>query len=172
MKKANIVLIGLSGCGKTTIGRHLSDILNYSFIDTDARIEAVNGMPVTAIFDKYGEEHFRRLEAETIKYAAHSEDTVIATGGGCVLNPDNMKALSENGRIVYLKCSPEKVYLNIKDDTSRPLLQSADKLQRITQMLELRAPLYEKYADIIINITDRDVDTAVELVSKICKGGP
>jgi len=156
----NIVLIGFSGCGKTTVGKKLSEILGFAFTDTDLMLEAEAKMPVTEIFEKFGEEHFRRLEAEAIEKACAFSNAVIATGGGCVKNEENMKILAESGTIVYLKCSADKVYENIKDDVNRPLLQTDDKLKRISELLSERMPLYERYAEITVDITDCDIDEA------------
>ena len=169
MQKANIVLIGMSGCGKTAVGTRVADTLGFNYTDTDTDIENKAGMSVTKIFERFGEEHFRQLEAEIINEAAHKINAVISTGGGCVKNEDNMQALAENGVIIYLKCSPEKIYSNIKDDTSRPLLQTDDKLKSIADLLLQRTFLYERYAQTVIDVTNLTVDEAAKSVYEAAK---
>lgn len=160
MQKSNIILIGFSGCGKTTVGKKLSELMNLGFSDTDLCIEQEAKMPITEIFEKFGEEHFRRLEAEVIKKTTSLGGVVIATGGGCIKSDDNMAVFAETGVIVYLKCKAEKIYENVKDDDSRPLLKADDKLKKISELLNIRIPLYEKYAEITVDITDCAIDEA------------
>jgi shikimate kinase len=170
MTNTNIVLIGFSGCGKTTVGRRLAKIRQAEFADTDIILEKEAGMSVAKIFEDFGEDYFRGLETETIRKTVSGGGKVISTGGGCVKNEINMRLLAENGVIVYLKCSAAKIYENVKHDTTRPLLNADDKLKRIEEMLEQRAMLYEKYAQITVEILDEGVwdvakkaDAAVKL---------
>ncbi|MDR1688528.1 MAG: shikimate kinase [Clostridiales bacterium] len=162
MLNKNIVLIGFSGCGKTTIGRRLARIRGMEFADTDVILEAEAGMPITKIFENFGEDYFRGLETETIKKTASAGGRVIATGGGCVKNEKNMRLLADNGVIVYLKCSASKIFENVKHDTTRPLLNTDDKLKRIEEMLEQRRELYEKYAQLTVDISDDGLWDAVK----------
>ena len=100
--KKNIVLIGMPGCGKTTIGKILADELNKDFTDTDDEIIKRINMPIADYFAKHGEESFRRVESEVIKEISACQSSVIATGGGAVLNPDNIRLLKENGTVWFM----------------------------------------------------------------------
>lgn len=160
--KINIVLIGFMGCGKTTIGNRLAYKLKYSFIDSDKRIEEEAGISISQIFDTYGEDYFRSLETDIIKKISKVDKQVIATGGGIIKNEQNIIELKKKGIILYLNATAEHIYNNLKNDNSRPLLQVEDKQAEIASILKQRAPLYEKYADIIIDVTDHSVNTTVE----------
>ena len=102
LDKKNIVLIGMPGCGKTTIGKAVAKETDKTFIDTDDEIVKKTGMSIPEIFQKYGEKKFREIESEVIKEVAALQSSVIATGGGAVLNPDNVSFLKENGVIVFI----------------------------------------------------------------------
>ena len=105
----NIVLIGMSGAGKTSVGRALSYRLKMAFVDMDDFIEKRKNMTVSEIFEKYGEEYFRKLETETAKFLSENyKNTIISTGGGVVLNSLNMDYLKESGTVIYINRSVEK----------------------------------------------------------------
>lgn len=147
--KSNIVLIGMSGAGKTTVGKALSYKLKMAFVDIDNYIEARNGMSISEIFEKYGEAHFRKLEAEATAYLSENyKNTIISTGGGAVLNADNMKMLKNNGVLIYLNRTVESI-LSTLNSGKRPLLAANPK--KLYEMYEIRHPLYLKYADICIS---------------------
>lgn len=155
-KKDNIILIGFMGCGKSSVGKRIAANFEIDFIDTDIKIQEMCGMPVKDIFKKYGEDYFRRLERNYCKLIAAEKKCVVATGGGIIKDFSNVENLKINGVVVYLKCSPEKIYHNIKDDTTRPLLNGVfeeDKFRLICSMLEERRPLYEKCADFTMDIS-------------------
>ncbi len=97
----NIVLIGMSGSGKSTVGEYIAKELNSDFLDTDDIIVSNTGKSIEYIFSNYGEEYFRELERLTINSLEHREDMVIATGGGIVLNPKNIERLRHNGIVFY-----------------------------------------------------------------------
>ncbi|MBR5237059.1 MAG: shikimate kinase [Clostridia bacterium] len=145
--KRNIVLIGLSGCGKSTVGRALAKNLHKTFVDMDDYIEKKEGMPVSKIFEKKGEAYFRALETETAETLSAEEGKIIATGGGVVLFEQNMEYLKKNGLIVFLDRSPETILkkINLK---KRPLL--AQNQNRLFEMDKKRRPLYEKYAELTV----------------------
>lgn len=168
--KKNIVLVGFMGCGKSTIGKVLSYKLNAQFLDTDTQIQKDMKMAITDIFANYGEEYFRMLERNLCKLIAVNEPLIVATGGGIIKNKANLDALKVNGSIFYIKSSPEKIYSNIKNDTSRPLLNgTSDKLKRIKELLEERAPLYESCADFVVDTTNSQIDGTVSMIIKIMK---
>lgn len=124
LNKRNIVLIGMPGCGKTTIGKAVANGIGKSFIDTDDEIVKKAGMSIPEIFERFGEKKFREIEAEVIKEVAASQSAVIATGGGAVLNPLNISLLKENGITVFIDRPIEDIVTT--DD--RPLSSNRDLL--------------------------------------------
>ena len=171
MNKKNIVLIGFAGCGKSTVGRNLAHLFDAEFIDSDEKIIIMKNKSITEIFELYGEEEFRKIETEAIEALSNKENAVISTGGGCVKNPENMRLLKKNGTVIYLSASPEKIFNNIASDNTRPLLKNKsayEKLVKITKMLEERVPLYEKYADIVIDTNKISaLQAAYEIMQKM-----
>ncbi len=146
--KNNIVLIGMSGAGKSTVGKALSYKLKMAFLDMDDFIEKRQNMTISEIFEKYGEEYFRNLETEVAKYLSENyKNTIISTGGGVVLNPLNMKYLKNDGIVIYINRSVEKI-LSTLNPKKRPLLKSNP--EKLYDMYKIRHPLYLKYADICI----------------------
>ena len=172
MLEKNIVLVGFMGCGKTTVGRRLAGKLDFEFLDTDIQIQNDIRMSVNDIFAKYGEQYFRKLERNLCKLIAVNTGLIVATGGGIIKSKSNLDSLKVSGTIVYLEASPEKIYGNIKYDTSRPLLNGVfDKLKRIEELLNERKPLYESCADITINTDNNNIeDTVEEIISLTRKG--
>lgn len=149
----NIVLIGFMGCGKTTLGKKLAGRLGRRFVDIDRYIEEQEGMAVSEIFEKKGEHYFREQETKAAVALAQETGLVIATGGGLVKNAFNMEALKKTGVVLYLDSSPERIYRNVGKDTSRPLLVGGNRMRRIKTLLKERQPLYEKYADITVDVS-------------------
>ena len=139
------------GTGKTTIGRQLSRKLSKTFYDSDHEIEQHTGADIPLIFDIEGEQGFRERESKAIEELVQFDNIVLSTGGGVVLNDNNRRLLSENGFIIYLKSSPEKLYKRTAGDKRRPLLQSEDRMNQIQSLLEQREPLYCSLANKIIN---------------------
>lgn len=148
----NIILIGYMGCGKTTVGKNLTKITGYTFVDTDEMIEKQQGRTIREIFAADGEAAFRDMETALLHQmiAEKKEQLIISTGGGMPVREENRPLLASLGTVVYLKVQPETVYSRIKDDTKRPLLQCADPLTRIREMLAVRGPVYEAAAQKII----------------------
>ena len=126
LQKRNIVLIGMPGCGKTTIGKSVANETDKSFIDTDDEIVKRTGMSIPEIFQKYGEKKFREIESEVIKEVAALQSAVIAKGGGAVLNPLNVSLLKENGVIVFIDRPIEDLVTT--DD--RPLSSNRELLEK------------------------------------------
>lgn len=142
----NVVLIGMPGCGKTTIGRLLAEKLKRKFIDIDSYIEKQEGCSISQIFQK-GEQQFRRLETEVVFALEKEKASVITTGGGIVKNAPNMESLHRNGTIVYIDRSIEDIAGDI-DISTRPLLaKGADQL---AQLHAERHDLYKKYSDFTV----------------------
>lgn len=139
------------GCGKTTVGKRLASLLGASFVDMDAYIEAVQGMTVAAIFEKQGEKGFRQLETKAAGELSAHDGLVIATGGGTVLNSENTRLLKQNGVVVFLDVPLDVIAQRLANDTTRPLLNSADKQARMARLFALRAPAYRAAADFPLN---------------------
>ncbi len=139
----NIVLIGLPGSGKTTVGALLARQLKKKLLDTDAMIEEKEKCSIPEIFAQKGEEYFRAVETTCAKEAARERDAVIATGGGIVLKAENMEALEQNALVCFLDRSPRDIAQNV-DVSGRPLLKGQQ--EKIYQLHRDREPLYRKYA--------------------------
>lgn len=169
MLKKNIILIGFMGCGKSTIGRGLSGELGYEFLDTDTKIQNDMAMSINDIFENYGEAYFRKIERNLCKVAALNSNMVIATGGGIIKNQSNIDTLKTNGVFIYLKNTPEKIYRNIKYDTSRPLLNVDNKEEKIKELLAERTPLYESCADITVDVSELKIDESIKKIVDIVK---
>ncbi|MEK9148903.1 MAG: shikimate kinase, partial [Candidatus Desantisbacteria bacterium] len=118
----NIVLIGFMGSGKTSVGKALFKKLNIPYVDSDEVIEAEEKRPISQIFEEDGESYFRDKEIEAIENLSERRGWIISTGGGVVLNPENIFNLKRNGLIFYLKTIPSVIYNRIKDDSTRPLV--------------------------------------------------
>ncbi len=138
----NIVLVGFMGTGKTTVGRLLSETTGMPLVDMDTLIEARAGKTINEIFAEDGEPHFRWLERQLVQELAAGENQIISTGGGIVLNPDNIADFEKNGLVVCLLADAETVLDRVQHDSTRPLL-AGDKRTRILELLESRKPLYE-----------------------------
>jgi shikimate kinase len=160
----NLVLIGFMGTGKTSVGKALARRLGRPLVDIDAAIEQAQKRKIREIFAAEGEAHFRRLESAAIREAAARSDSVITTGGGAVLDPENFRALRANGWIVALSARPETIHARVKDSHQRPLLAGgADMLGEIRRLLEARAPLYRE-ADYFFDTDGKNPAQMAELI--------
>ncbi|MCG6552751.1 MAG: shikimate kinase [Candidatus Magnetominusculus sp. LBB02] len=150
----NIVLTGFMGTGKTTIGRVLAKSLGRVLIDLDAEIEKKMGMKITDIFAEMGEAAFRDMETEMARTISTLSNAVISTGGGIVLRKENIELLRTNGIVVNLTAEPDVLYARLASATDRPLLNVADPLAKIRELLQFRRPFYQN-ADIVIDTGDK-----------------
>jgi shikimate kinase len=142
MRVRNIVLVGFMGTGKTTVGQLLSKQTHMPLVDMDALIVERAGKSINDIFAQDGQPHFRTLERELVQELASQEGKIISTGGGIVLNPDNITDFEKTGLVVCLLASAETVLDRVRHDDSRPLL-AGDKEAKVVELLETRIPLYE-----------------------------
>jgi shikimate kinase len=140
---SNIVLTGFMGTGKSTVGRLIAAQLGREFLDMDECIERREQRKISEIFATDGEPAFRRMERALVQELSAKEDLVIATGGGVVLNPDNIKDYSRNGLVVCLTAPAEVILRRVSRETHRPLLEDGEKSERIIRLLESRRALYE-----------------------------
>ncbi len=162
----NIVLIGFMGSGKTSVGKRLSLRMKWEFIDMDDFIEKREGMTINEIFAQKGEPYFRSMEKELCERFSQPKCKIIATGGGVIKNEDNMNNLKKGGVVIYLKSKPETIAYNLRNDNTRPLLMCEDKLGKIKELLTQREPVYNKYADIIIDVSELNLEDTLNIIKK------
>lgn len=163
--KTNVALIGFMGTGKTVVGEVLAKELNMSFLEMDSFISAKAGRPIPEIFERDGEIGFRELEIEVAKRVARERRSVIACGGGVVLNWINIERLRESSVIVLLTASPTETLKRVsKEVGQRPLLEGQDALTRIRELLKLRQPFYTRAADITVRTSKHSVASVAKTI--------
>lgn len=175
LKSVNLYLIGMMGSGKTTVGTLLAQQLGYSFIDTDTVIEQATQRSIPEIFAQDGEAEFRRIETQVLAQIAPHVRMVVATGGGLPVQVENWSYL-QYGIVVWLDVPPAVLYERLKGDRSRPLLQTEDPYQRLTDLLDQRRSRYAQ-ADVTITITphespDQTADRVIAAVRGALKPSP
>jgi len=154
------------GTGKSSVGRRLARELNLKFIDTDDLIEKEAGIPIAQIFSQFGEAYFRRLESKVVNKISSDTDVVISTGGGAIVNPENLEALKKSGIVICLTASIDAILIRIGEGDERPLVSQGDKREVISNLLQVREPFYKK-ADFIIDTTTKTVGEVVKEIKKI-----
>lgn len=166
MKKGeNIFLIGPMGAGKTAVGKQIARILGLEFADSDSDIERRTGVDISFIFEKEGEEGFRRRERVAIEELTKRPGIVLATGGGAILSPANRTALTSRGTVIYLHASVWQQMARTRHSTNRPLLQTPDPKGRLENLMATREPIYRDIADIVVDTDGRRVkEVAKEIV--------
>jgi shikimate kinase len=165
----NVYLIGPMGSGKTTIGRRLARRLGLRFHDCDHEIEARTGASVSLIFDVEGEQGFRKRETGMLQELTARQGVLVATGGGSVLSTANREMLRKRGLVVYLQTPVEQQLKRLQRDRSRPLLQSADRREKLQRLAEERNPLYEEVADIVFPARNRTLDAVARELADIIR---
>lgn len=166
----NIILIGMSGVGKSTIGKALSEAIRMEFVDTDFLIEKRLSMSIDEIFNRYGEDYFRKIESNIIKELCKYDNLVISTGGGVILDNNNIILMKKKGILILLDSSLENIVTNInKSNTVRPLLKEAENLyNKVKSIYSMRKNIYESSADFIINVNNKTVDEIVYEIQEFC----
>ncbi len=150
----SIVLVGMMGSGKSSIGRRLAARLGTTFVDADSEIEEAAGMTIAEIFDKHGEPYFRAGEARVIARLLEHGPQVLATGGGAFMNRDTRAAIRDKGISIWLKAELEVLMKRIKRRGERPLLRTDDPVATLTALIEQRYPIY---AEADLTVLSRDV---------------
>lgn len=165
----NILLIGASGAGKTTIGKALAEKIGWVWADTDTIIEQKYGK-ITEIFELHGEEYFRELEKETVRELCQRTGLVISTGGGTTIDEENANLLKSTGKTLYLKAKEETLFSRLKGCQDRPLLKGDNSRELFLEILQKRLPIYEKQADFVLETDglsiEETLEKAVEILQK------
>lgn len=156
-----IYLCGFMGCGKSHIGRLLSEKLSAKFIDLDKHIEDVEGMSIPDIFKEKGEDYFRKREADCIK--SFKEGVVVATGGGALLREETALFAKDNGTVIFINTAFDTCYSRIKGDKHRPLAVNSTK-EQLQELFDKRFPIYQKNSDYSIDGEKTDIEIAQAII--------
>lgn len=167
IKRIRFIFIGLSGSGKTTVGRALSQRLNIDFFDSDILIESEMGMSISGFFESYGEKEFRKIEVDVIKKILSKESFILSLGGGAIENKHTLSKLEEE-EVIWLDASNEVLCERIKMSGIRPLLKN-DCIANIEVLREKRIESYKKIAKLYINNDLLNVDECVEQILNLYK---
>ena len=164
----NIFLVGPMGAGKSAVGRHLARALHLTFVDSDDEVESRTGVDIAFIFEKEGEEGFRKREAAAIDDLTRLDGVVLATGGGAVMNADTRSNLGGRGFVVYLYTTVDQQVVRTKKGRERPLLENGDPRGTLEELLQKRDPLYREIADLVVETDGRKVHSvASEIIEQI-----
>ena len=153
----NLFLIGPMGAGKSAVGRQLARMLHLNFMDSDDEIESRTGVDISFIFEKEGEEGFRKREAKVIDDLSKIEGLVLATGGGAVVDPQNRSNLGARGFVIYLYTTVEQQLVRTQKGRDRPLLENGDRKKILEDLMIERDVMYREIADLIVETDGRKV---------------
>jgi len=159
-----IVLVGMMGAGKSTVGRRLAGRLGCPFLDTDRVLEERMGVSIATMFDLEGEAVFRERESALLAELVNSDASVLATGGGVVLRDANRVLLHDRAWVVYLRANAVDLWIRTRRDTSRPLLRGSDARARVSELLTLRAPLDEAESRCTVDTGRQPVERVVDQI--------
>lgn len=167
-QSGNVILVGMMGSGKTTVGRLLAKQLGKTFVDSDEEIQKRTGVTIPHIFDVEGEAGFRQREASVIQDLLQGQNIVLATGGGAVLDEGSRAIMRKRGVVVYLKSGVHDLWQRTRHDRSRPLLQTADPRAKLQELYEQRNPIYSELAEIVMHTGKQSVQVLLNaLVNKL-----
>lgn len=156
------------GAGKSAVGRQLARSLHLDFVDSDDEIEARTGVDIPFIFEKEGEDGFRKREMAAIDDLTQMDGVVLATGGGAVVRPENRSALGGRGYVVYLHTTVDQQVARTRKGRERPLLENGDPREILEGLMAVRDPLYREIADLVVETDGRKVySVANEIVEQI-----
>jgi shikimate kinase len=158
-----IVLVGMMGAGKTTVGRRLANRLDRQFIDSDEEVEKAAGMPIEDIFKTHGEADFRAGEAKVIARLLRERDLVLGTGGGAFINAETRALIKTEAVSVWLKADFDLLFARVSRRTNRPLLKTADPRATLRDLMQVRYPIYAE-ADITVTTEDVPHDQVASMV--------
>lgn len=164
-----IVLVGLMGAGKTTVGRRLANRLDIPFVDADAEIEAAAGMTIPEIFAQHGEQHFREGERKVIARLLQQNGGVLATGGGAFMDPETRAQIKRDGVSVWLRADVGLLLKRVARRNNRPLLKQGDPAEIMTRLRDERYPVYAQ-ADITVDSTDAPHEEIVDAIIAALQG--
>lgn len=166
----NLILCGMMGAGKTTIGIKIAELTGRRWYDTDGLIVDKYGK-ISDIFEYYGEAHFRKLETELVKDLVKQDNLIVSTGGGLVLKNENNELLKRNGKIVFLRATLDTLSVRLQVDKDRPLLHTAaENIQdRLAKLMKERAPIYEHVADYIVEVDNKTPEQIAKEIIALVK---
>jgi shikimate kinase len=167
----NLFLIGPMGAGKSAVGRQLARMLHLDFVDSDDEIESRTGVDIPFIFEKEGEDGFRKREARVIDDLSQLEGIVLATGGGAVANADSRNHLGARGFVIYLYTSVKQQLERTNRGRERPMLENGDKAEVLERLMAERDPLYREIADLVVNTDGRRVQTVAREIQQALAEG-
>jgi shikimate kinase len=168
LRGINLYLIGMSGSGKSTVGRLLAQQMGYGFLDTDEVLIKVTGKTISQLFTEVGEVTFRQMESDVLGQVCAYTRLSVATGGGIILRQENWSYL-HHGLIVWLDVPVELLLMRLAEDTTRPLLQGSDRDLKVRSLLEQRQALYAQ-AD--LQITVREGETPEQIATRVLEAIP
>jgi shikimate kinase len=163
---ANIFLVGPMGAGKSAVGRQLARALHLDFYDSDDEIEARTGVDIAFIFEKEGEQGFRKRETAVIDETSARQGIVLATGGGAVLDPQSRNRLAARGYVVYLFTTVDQQLKRTRRGRHRPLLENGDRRAVLEELMRIRDPLYREIADLTVATDGRKVNQVAREITE------
>lgn len=155
--RGNVILVGLMGAGKTSVGKVLARLLGKDFLDSDHEIERATGVRIPVIFEIEGEAGFRAREHKMLANLVERQNILLATGGGAVLLPENRALLRNGGTVIYLRAPVKSLLRRTQRDRTRPLLRVADPAAKLGELYALRDPLYREVAHLVVDTGNQSV---------------